>query len=550
MVWKPNRSKLGILLLSCLMTAALFWTAFAESNNVYASIAKNLNIIGEIFKQVNQKYVEHVDPDKFLKAAIDGMLSTLDPYTTYIEKEDKFQLQIMTEGKYDGVGLSLQYRDNIVTVGEPPFIGTPSARAGIREGDRIIKVNGKLTSKLGFSETAQMVRGPAGTEVTLTIEREGEKSPLEFTLIREHIQIDDIRYAGVIDDSIGYILLTHFSQNASREVRQAVQDLESRGIKGLIFDLRGNPGGILEAAVNVSDIFLDKKDLIVSRKGRTKESTEEYFASQKPLYSGPLAVLMNRFSASASEIVAGALKDNDRAIVVGDTSFGKGLVQSVIPLSENTALKITTAKYYTPSGRCIQRSSMFHSQDSTDQNDSKSFKTKNGRTVTSGGGIAPDIYILQNERQEMAVDLRRKSQFFNFAVHYSNTHAVLDSNFQITDDIMQSFQQYLKDRHYVFEHPIEKDLRQLRTECIQNGYGSQFLANIDQLQNSMKQLGSAYFKSSEDDIRQILKQELASKYFGVRREVEIALEADPVVNKAEQVLHDPVLYKEILTPVH
>jgi len=549
MKWKSSRSKIGVLLLSSLLISALFWTAVAESNSVYESVAKNIKIVGEIFKTVNQKYVDDVDPEKFLKAAIDGMLGTLDPYTTYIEKEDKFQLQIMTEGKYEGVGLSLQYRDNVVTVGEPPFIGTPSARAGIREGDRIIKVNGLSTSKLGFSETAQMVRGPAGTEVTLTVKREGESIPLEFTLIREHIQIDDIRYTGVINDSIGYILLTHFSQNAIREVRQAVKDLNEKGIKALILDLRGNPGGLLESAVDVSDIFLDKKLLIVSRKGRSEESVEKYHATEKSLYAGPMAILMNRFSASASEIVAGALQDHDRAIVLGDTSFGKGLVQSVIPLSENAALKITTAKYYTPSGRCIQRHSFFN-QDSTDNDKSDSYHTKNGRYVSSGGGIAPDIYILQKELQEMAVDLRRKSYFFNFAVHYSNTHAALDSNFQISDNIIQSFQQYLKDNQYNYEHPIEKSLRELRAESLQKGYGSQFLAQIDQLQSSIKQLESAYFKNSEADIRQILKQELASKYFGVRREVEVGLEADPVVTKAKQVLLDPILYKEILTPVH
>ena len=333
---KSNRSILGILFLFLMFCAALFWTTMAESTSVYASISKNIKIVGEVFKQVNHRYVDEVDSDKFLRAAIDGMLNTLDPYTTYIEKDDKVQLQIITEGKYEGVGITLQYRDNVVTVGEPPFVGTPSARAGIREGDKIITVDGISTSKMSFSETASKVRGPAGTEVTLSIKREGEPALLEFSLIREQIQIDDIRYIGTVGDSIGYILLTHFSQNASPEIREALERLTAQGIKGLILDLRYNPGGILDASVDVSDFFLPKGLSIVSRKGRSDDSIEDYESSEKPIFEGPLAVLVNRFSASASEIVAGAIQDHDRGIILGDTTFGKGLVQSVVPLSENT----------------------------------------------------------------------------------------------------------------------------------------------------------------------------------------------------------------------
>ena len=531
-----------------LLTAgALLWTNRAESTDFYASISKNLNVLGLIYKEVSRQYVDTVDPEKFFRAGIDGMLNTLDPYTTYIDEEDKSQLQIITEGQYGGVGLLLTNRNNMVTVGEPPFLGTPAYRAGIREGDIIIKVDNVFTKDVTFDETARLVRGTPGTEVRLTIQREGELKLLEFTLVREQIKVDDVRYSGFIDEGIGYILLTRFSKNAASEVSQAIYDLKKANLKGLVLDLRSNPGGVLESAVRIADLFLPKNSLIVSTRGRESSSVQEFKSTLEPVYGeGPLVVLVNRFSASASEIVAGAIQDHDRGVILGDTTFGKGLVQTVIPLTQKTALKITTRKYYTPSGRCIQKQNYSTWEDSTRVDNSSVYRTDSKRAVFGGGGIAPDLTLSFDPVSDLVVDLNRKSLFFNFAVHYVNTRAPLDTNFQVDDKILDDFKKYLNEKSYEYHHPAETSLAALETEVVKKGYGSSIAKNIDLLQESLNEIKEDIFKNSINDMRHFLRIELASKFFGTKRGVEVGLKDDPVIKKALEVLSNKELYAHIL----
>jgi len=529
---------LPCVLVLAFLGGALLWTNAARSSDVYNNIQNHLIPLVNVYKEVSRRYVDNVDSEKFLKAGIEGMLGTLDPYTNYIEKEDKDQLEILTEGKYEGVGLILNYRNNVVTVAEPPFLGTPSAKAGIREGDQILKVGDLFTKDLGFEKTVQNIRGPAGSEVTLTIQREGEPKLLEFTLIRKSIKVEDVQYYGFLKPGAGYILLTRFSKNAGQEVQQAVQHLKAQQpLNSLILDLRSNPGGMLEAAVDVAELFLPRNAAIVSTKGRSKDTVQEFKSTKDPVYGdGRLIVLVNQFSASASEIVAGAVQDHDRGIIVGDTTFGKGLVQTVVPLSQTSALKITTAKYYTPSGRCIQKKNYSEWEDSTSIDPKALFQTDKGRKVYQGGGIIPDVVVLLPDASDYYWDLRRKSLFFNFAVTYANSHMVKDSALVINDDIVDDFRQYLKEKNYQYEHPIEKSLISLKNESIKNGYENEMLKDIDKLEKTLRRAEDDMFYNSLNDIKKTLRTELTSKFFGVRKQIENGLQDDPVLQKAMELI--------------
>ena len=537
----------GLLLIAFLVAGALLWTGGAKNTDIYSAISKNLTVLGQIYKEVSLRYVDTVDAGRLLRAGVEGMLNTLDPYTVYVEEEDQDLLLILTHGKYGGVGMGLNIRNGVVTVVDPPFPGTPAAKAGIREGDQLIEVDGASTEELGLSKTSHRIRGKIGTPVTLLIRREGEEELLKFTFIREQINIEDVRYADIIGDNIGYIRLTRFSKNAGSDVAKAVQRLKTRGMKGLILDLRSNPGGMLEAAVEVSDLFLPRNSVIVSTRGRKETSAQEFKALNDPLYGeGPLAILVDGMSASASEIVAGAIQDHDRGIILGDTTFGKGLVQTVVPLSPTSALKVTTAKYYTPSGRCIQKHHYSAWSDSVVDVDVADYRTDRGRPVRGGGGVVPDIAITPPTTSDLVMTLYRTSWFFNFAVNYANTHAVLDSNFQVDDALLQEFHQYLEDKGFAYALPIEKSLSALKKEASEEGYSSFLVPDIDRLTVSLDRTKEEMFRRSQEDIRRILRRELASKFFGTKKEIETILGDDPVVQKAFSILVDANHYTKLL----
>lgn len=525
---------------------ALVWSTSANSNNIYKDLYNNISTYSDIYKEVSVRYVDEIDQEKILKASIDGMLNVLDPYTAYFDKENKEELQITIDGKYEGVGIPLNYRNEEVTVAEPPFLGTPAHRAGIRAGDKIIKVDGVSTKELGYQGTVQKIRGPEGTEVILTILREGSKLPIEFTLVREKIKLDVVRYYGVLGDGIGYVHLTNFSKNSARDVAQAVYKLKEQNIKSLILDLRGNPGGILEEAVELSDLFLPKNKMIVSNRGRIQGSTQEYKSVHDPLYGDlPLAVLVNGYSASASEIVTGAIQDHDRGVVVGDTTFGKGLVQQVVPISSNSALKITTAKYYTPSGRSIQKQNYDSIHDSTDT-PLLAYHTDGGRPVHGGGGIAPDVYVELPTVSDYVIDLRRKSLFFNFSVYYASAGVTLDSTNLVTPKVLNDFKDYLKTKDYQYKHPFEKRLEAFKDEAAEEGFSQDVMVEIDKMKSVLDASKETLFDQNQEDIQTLLMHELASKFYSTNFEVELSLKEDPVVQKAMEILNDTKEYNRIL----
>lgn len=566
---------LGVALVVVLLVIAGGWGAGwvkAYSNDYYHDIQKNINLFGRVYQEITKKYVEEIDPDKFMKAGIEGMLSTLDPYTVLVEKEDNDELQIMSSGKYGGLGMRIGLRSKWPTVVEPPFDGTPASKAGIREGDRIIEVGGQSTKGMTISEVASLLRGEVGSEVFIKIQREGEEEPIEFRLIRDEIIVTDVVYSGIVRDGIGYIRLSHFSRNAGKDIEKAIRDLKRQGLRALILDLRSNPGGLLEAAVNVSENFIPKGKVIVSTEGRTPGSLQKYVSEKNPILEDlPLAVLVNGLSASASEIVSGAVQDWDRGVIIGTNTFGKGLVQTVVPLSSEAALKITTAKYLVPSGRLIQdpkkvmRSSdevlatMSDAEKSVQNGGEQeiapregktpaqsAFHTAHGREVYASHGITPDIVVQPEKLNRFELELLRKTMPFHFAVVYAAKHPELQRNFEITEEILNEFKDFLDKNNFQYKSDAEQALEEIKEIAQENDYYTVASAPIEQLQQVIQERKASEFERSKEFIRDELLREIAAKLWGTKAEMEASFKSDPVVKKALEVLSDRSTYDRIL----
>jgi carboxyl-terminal processing protease len=447
-----RRSFTGLLTL--LILASLLLGGWV-GNKVHAArdtAYENLRLFNDVFNNVMAKYVEPVEPQKLIFGAIRGMLGTLDPHTQFLDPDEYRDLMIGTHGSYGGLGIQISVRDEALTV-IAPIEGSPAYRAGIQAGDQIAKINGKSTKGITEQDAMKQLRGPKGTQVTLTIQREGTPEPSDYTLTRDVINLESISYAGIVKPGIGYIRLSSFSEKAGEEVNHAIDSLEQAGMKSLILDLRGNPGGLLAQAVSVSENFLDKGQRVVFTKGRLEDANKEYFIERGTKYGKfPLVVLVDQGSASASEIVAGAVQDWDRGLIVGKTSFGKGSVQNVIQLSEESALKLTTAKYYTPSGRCIHKDNG-GGEDSTkaEQNVKKDvYYTLGGlkRAVYGGGGITPDLPVENQNLSKFSQGMVR--YFFGYAVKYASVHKHLTEDFSVTDQMVDDFKKYLTEKKVTF----------------------------------------------------------------------------------------------------
>jgi carboxyl-terminal processing protease len=449
-----------------------------------AEVMKSLELFTRVFEKINTYYVdENIDPDALIKKAIDGMLSGLDPHSQFLDDRMYDDLMTSTQGSFGGLGIEISVRDNYPTV-ITPIEGTPAYIQGVQGGDQIIDIEGDDTYGWTISQAIAKLRGPKGTEVHFKVKREGIEKPIEYTLTRDIIQIESVRYSFKIND-IGYIRVVNFAQDTADELQERLQELEGQNIKGLILDLRYNPGGLLRSARDVSQLFLDSGKKIVYTRGRTPRQNADYYSTTPETKvhgrSYPIVVLINEASASASEIVAGALQDWDTALIVGETSFGKGSVQTVYPLTETEALKLTTAHYYTPSGRCIHKEHPNKDKDAEASEDeegegaapkpdaanptpnpkldqqkpeapspAETFKTIGGRTVLGGGGITPDITIPQAELTQFAIDLERKNFFFQFAIKYVAKHPQVKS-FATTPEVVADFKQMLADDKFTYD---------------------------------------------------------------------------------------------------
>jgi carboxyl-terminal processing protease len=516
------------------------------------SIRENVGLFGEIYRQVNTRYVDYINPEGFLKAGIDGMLATLDPYTEYIEPENTDDLRIMSTGRYGGVGMQIGTRgpDRILTV-ISPIEGTPAWRLGLRAGDQIVEIDGERTEGFTSSEAADRLRGPQGTDVTIKVRRQGVDKLLNYTITRELIQVRDVSYAGIIEPGIGYIRLTRFSREAGEEVHDAIEELMAQGLEGLILDLRSNPGGLLPEALAVAENFTDPGDMIVSTRGREPDDIVEFRSEEQPTLPDrvPLVILMNQGSASASEIVAGAVQDLDRGVIIGKTSFGKGLVQSVINFKDGTALRVTTAKYYTPSGRLIQKvdyfsenESVLHESENADED--SVFTTSKGRSVRAHGGIEPDLEVEMPEVGELTLALWREDTFFDFANKYVGGHDM--QSWEVTDEIFSAFRQHLDETGFVFQSEMVHDLNALREQAVADGYDEEVLAKLDALINAAKSADEAKFGTEEQDLRLRLRVEIASVMAGNAGRTQAFLEHDDQVLEAIRVLQQQERYASAL----
>ncbi len=534
----------GIALLA-LLTGGFMVKSDAD---LFLKINKSIDLFGRVYKEITANYVDEIDPEKFMEAGIDGMLGTLDPYTVYIDKEDGDEVDLLTNGKYGGIGITIGVRDGAMRV-ISVMDGYSAQRQGILPGDVLLEVGGVPIASKKPDEVRNLTRGEPGTEITVKVQREDEPSPLEFVLLRQEIQVKNVTYADFVAPGIGYVRLERFSRRASEEVRQAIKDLKLKGnLKGLVLDLRGNPGGLLDAAVEVAGKFLPRGSMIVSTKGRSQETDKKYYSTEEPILpTAPVIVLTDRGSASASEIVSGALQDLDRAVIVGTRTFGKGLVQTILPLDYGAQLKITTARYYTPSGRCIQEIDYMHKDRNgvfaiTPDSLRKEFKTAHGRMVFEHGGVTPDSVVKEGDEGPMVKELQRRSLFFKFVNKYVADHKTTTFT-GVTNEILNAFHAYLDEIKFDYQEDSEVKVKELRDMADKTHYSKDVLSDIDHLLGAFKKEKGRGFDRYSDHIADELNIEFSARLMGEKGRIKASLEDDPQLKVAVGMLKNNRVYE-------
>lgn len=538
--------------LTGILVILLFSGFFPGEDDVYFQISKNIDLFGKVYKEISLNYVDNINPEQFMRAGIEGMLNTLDPYTIFIDGDKKDEIDLITNGKYGGVGISIGVRGNSVTVVEV-LDGYSAQRQGIRIGDEIIAADSVKITPENIDDVSKLVKGEPGTPVNLTIVRNEERDTINFNLIREEVIVRNLTYYGFMPENSNnvYLKLSSFSRSAASEVLDALKELKAKKeIKSIVLDLRGNPGGLLDVAADICDKFLPKGDLIVTTKGRDDANINHYYADQEPIVGkARLVVLINSGSASASEIVAGAMQDHDRGVIVGTKSYGKGLVQTITPLSYNSSLKITTAKYYTPSGRCIQKINYAENNKVIANADSilnSKYLTDNKRPVYGAGGISPDSTVEYKIEGDVTRNLLAKGLFFKYADHYYYNNP--DQSFSSIKDekLFTGFEKYLKDENFEYSSDAEKAVNKLIADADNKKLDQSIRSELEKLKQQFNQIDGSEFKIYKAEIIRELRAELASRYLGSEGRVEEALDNDPQFQTALSILSNVKLYDRIL----
>ena len=547
---KKTQYLIGIVLATVL--TSLF--SFTTINSNYFEIAKNLDIFATLYKEVNKYYVDDVNPNNFMKTGIDAMLASLDPYTNYIPEDEIEDFRTMTTGEYGGIGAIVGKRNNKNTV-LMSYEGFPAQKSGLKIGDVILKINDVDLQNKSTEDVSKLLKGQANTPLTLSVQRYGVEKPMDISLSRERITVNNVPYYGMVSSKVGYVKLTDFTTSAGREVEKAVTELKAKGATGIILDLRDNPGGLLAEAVNVSNVFIPKGSEVVSTKGRIEEWNKTYNALNNPVDTElPLVVLTNNRSASAAEIVAGVMQDYDRGVLVGQKTFGKGLVQATRPLTYNSQLKITTAKYYTPSGRCIQAIDYTHrnadgSAGKMPDSLKAEFKTANGRIVYDGGGIDPDVFVKDENYAPITISLASKGLLFDFATQYSYHHPQIISarDFKLSDKEYEDFVSWLSDKDYDYTTKVEKTIDDLVVNAKDEKYFEDIKGQIESLKTKVQHNKETDLKKFKGEIVALLEREIVSRYYLQQGMIEASFDEDEEVVKAVEVLNNKTIYNKSLS---
>lgn len=544
-----NFSLSFIVIVFCLLNTINSFSQIDDEK--YFEMNKAIETFGSVFKSLHSNYVDELNSGDLVKTAIDAMLAKLDPYTNFYPESEMEEVKLQYLGQYGGIGALIHYKNGIVYISEP-YEGLPAYKAGVKAGDAILSIDGESAKGKTSNQVSEKLRGQAGTEIELELERDGKI--IKKTFRREDIQLPNVPYFGMIDSVVGYIKLNEFTKEASKHVQEAFENLKRQNMQYLIFDLRGNGGGLLQEAVNIVNLFVDKGQVVVSTKAKTVEKNSVFKTTKKAIDTKiPIVVLIDGTSASASEIVSGSLQDFDRAVIMGQCSFGKGLVQNILPLIYNSQIKVTVSKYYIPSGRCIQ--AIDYSHRDKDGNANKipdslrtAFKTKGGRTVYDGLGIEPDITIEPEYASNIAIALISKFLCFDYATKFvkENPNIASAKDFEITDEIYNDFIEFLKDKDYNYTTTSEKILDDLIASAKKEKLGENTLKEIELIKTQIAEDKKEDLIKYKEDIKEILLSEIVVRYYNQKGRIEALLKHDNEVKEATKLLYDQKQYNKTL----
>lgn len=533
----------AVLFGTLLVSLVIFGLVLAGSGE----FAPAVRLFELVATKIGESYVEPVNPDTLVAAGIEGMVSHLDPYTEYLEPQPLDQLLEDTRGSFEGIGVEIVIQSESLTV-VSPLEGSPASRVGVLAGDRIVTIGGKPTAGMSTSDAAKLLRGPRGTEVKIEVLRQGAAALLPITIKRDVIEIKAVPYYGMVGDGIGYVRLNRFADQSTEELNEALTALKKENLKGLILDLRSNPGGLLEQSISTANLFLETGSLIVETHGRRADQNQKFFATQPAILPNvPLVVTVDEGSASASEIVAGAIQDWDRGVVVGNSTFGKGLVQSLINLPNGRALKITTARYYTPSGRSIQKPERAGAL-KADSAAIEKFKTQvTGRTVTGGGGIKPDVVTAKETFTPLAFEIGGRGLIWEFGVHYAGEYPELKQDFEVTEGVMAEFRRFLKQKKFAYTSAAEEELKKLDSLAKTEKFSAATQKKLEELKTALQAEKEHEFAASLPYIRRQLKESILTKAFGEKVKYPLVwMKTHPELVKAREILTSGAEYRRLL----